>query len=126
MLATLCLSFIVNSTMSKKLKFIILLSILSIILSLLAGEIFVRLFKAPLYPRDSELGWIFPHKELKGTGKYKILVIGDSFTQARGLREGKAYYDYLLPLAAELKVYGIGAYGSFQEYLLLNRVLQTF
>ena len=72
------------------------------------------------------MGWIFPHKELKGTGKYKILVIGDSFTQARGLREGKAYYDYLLPLAAELKVYGIGAYGSFQEYLLLNRVLQTF
>lgn len=131
MLARVSLSLIVLGTktlwlMSQKIKFSLILFLFSTLLCLLAGEILVRTFKAPLYPKDSELGWIFPHKELKGSGHLKILVIGDSFTQARGLSEGKAYYDYLLPLASDLKVYGIGAYGSYQEYLLLKRVLSSF
>ncbi len=112
--------------MSKKIKFSVILFLFTILLCLLVGEIFVRMFKAPLYPKDHELGWIFPHKDLKGSGKLKILVIGDSFTQARGISEGKAYYNYLLPLASDLKVYGIGAYGTYQEYLLLKKVLLGF
>ncbi len=112
--------------MSKKIKFALLLFLFTVTLCLVTGEILVRTFKAPLYPKDSELGWIFPHKELKGSGKLKILVIGDSFTQARGISEGKAYYDYLLPFASDLKVYGIGAFGTYQELLLLKRVLLNF
>lgn len=112
--------------MLNRIKFSLILSILTIVLCLSLGELFVRYFKTPLYPKDNELGWIFPHQERKGSGNKKILVIGDSFTQARGIVEDRTYYASFLPFASDLQVYGIGAYGTYQEYLLLKRVLQHF
>lgn len=53
--------------------------------------------------------------------KTKVLVIGDSFTMAGNITDGKAYYDYLLQNGnIELFVYGGGGYGTLQQYLILD------
>ncbi len=54
--------------------------------------------------------------------KPKILVIGDSFTQAVHVSDGKPYYALLKStLDVEVFAYGGGGYGTLQEYLVLDR-----
>lgn len=57
--------------------------------------------------------------------KTRIFVIGDSYTQARSVSDGKAYYDYLRGNNDEMEifVYGCGGYGSYQEYLILDKYI---
>lgn len=58
------------------------------------------------------------------SGRPRILVIGDSFTQAVEVSDGKGYYALLREaLEAELFVYGVGGYGTLQELLALDRHL---
>jgi len=53
----------------------------------------------------------------------RILTIGDSYTQAREVSDGNAYYDLLSCGGGALFVYGAGGYGSLQEYMILDRHL---
>jgi hypothetical protein len=55
----------------------------------------------------------------------RILVIGDSFTQAYNVPDGNAYFDHLaraLP-HVEFFVFGALGYGTLQEYMILDRYL---
>jgi hypothetical protein len=52
----------------------------------------------------------------------KLLIIGDSFTQATGVSDEHTYYAYLkAPLGAELFAYGGSGYGSLQEFMVLDK-----
>lgn len=57
------------------------------------------------------------------SNKIKIFVIGDSFTQAHTVSDGKIYYDYLRNNNnnVEIFAYGGGGYGSLQEYMILDK-----
>jgi len=80
------------------------------------------LFRPP--PFDKELGWS-GRKNFGdiASSKFKIFVLGDSFTEeGPGLDEAKMYYRLLgEKLNAEIFVYSSGGYGTLQEYLALNR-----
>jgi hypothetical protein len=55
--------------------------------------------------------------------KVKIFFIGDSFTDGTGFSEKFMYYNVVkAKLNAEIFVYGGGAYGTLQEYLILNKL----
>lgn len=55
-------------------------------------------------------------------GSWRILVLGDSYTQAREVSDGQAYYDVLDAIeGVEVFAYGSGGYGSLQEYMILDR-----
>jgi hypothetical protein len=59
------------------------------------------------------------------TDKTKVLVLGDSYTQAIEVSNAKAYYGVMaasLP-GTEFFVYGAGGYGTLQEYLILDEWL---
>jgi hypothetical protein len=52
----------------------------------------------------------------------KLLVIGDSFTQAIDVSDDKTYYAVLKTLLdIEIFAYGAGGYGTLQEYMVLDR-----
>jgi hypothetical protein len=53
--------------------------------------------------------------------KTKLLVVGDSITQAYTVSDGEAYFDHLARGGVELFVYGCGGYGTLQEYLIVDR-----
>lgn len=57
------------------------------------------------------------------TDKTKILVLGDSFTEARTVSDGFTYYDYLAKNSDRFEIfaYGCGGYGSLQEYMILDK-----
>jgi hypothetical protein len=58
--------------------------------------------------------------------KIKILVIGDSYTQAIEVSNARAYYGVMaahLP-KAEFFVYGAGGYGTLQEYLIIDEWIE--
>ncbi|MFH1957013.1 MAG: SGNH/GDSL hydrolase family protein [bacterium] len=55
------------------------------------------------------------------TSKTKILVIGDSITQANTVSDGNTYYDFLKNKDTEIFAYGCGGYGSLQEYMILDK-----
>lgn len=56
------------------------------------------------------------------TRKPKLLVIGDSFTQATAVSDDKTYYAVLGDLLGlEVFAYGAGGYGTLQEYMILDR-----
>jgi hypothetical protein len=56
------------------------------------------------------------------SGKPRVFVIGDSFTQATDVSDDKTYYTYLkASLSAELFAYGGSGYGSLQEFMILDR-----
>ncbi len=56
------------------------------------------------------------------SGKPKFLVIGDSLTQAISLLDDKPYYTVLKEiLGAEVFAYGVGGYGTLQEFMILDR-----
>lgn len=56
------------------------------------------------------------------TSKIRILVLGDSSTQAFQVSDGDAYYDVLRKKRDDIEIfaYGAGGYGSLQEYLILD------
>lgn len=52
----------------------------------------------------------------------KLLVIGDSFTQAIHASDNATYYAILGDLLkVEVFAYGVGGYGTLQEYMILDR-----
>lgn len=57
------------------------------------------------------------------TTKTRILVLGDSFTEAGQVSDGEAYYDYLDDGGREVEIFahGTGGYGSLQESIILDR-----
>ena len=59
-----------------------------------------------------------PHSRLK-----KVLVLGDSFTEAKYIGDGLAYYDFLRKNnpGIEIFAYGSAGFGSMQEYMILDR-----
>lgn len=56
------------------------------------------------------------------TKKTKLLILGDSFTEMIYVPNGKEWYSYLenVYTNVEFFVYGMGAYGSLQEYMILD------
>ncbi|MEO6222699.1 MAG: SGNH/GDSL hydrolase family protein [Vicinamibacterales bacterium] len=61
------------------------------------------------------------------TSKLKVLAIGDSFTEAVMVSDGEAYYHRLAAARPDLEVFAIGAggFGTLQEYMLLDQVVDT-
>lgn len=56
------------------------------------------------------------------SGRPKLLVIGDSFTQASAVSDSKTYAAIVgKALGMEVFAYGAGGYGTLQEYLILDR-----
>lgn len=56
------------------------------------------------------------------TDRLRLLVLGDSFTQAVEVSDDKTYYAHLGDsLNADVFAYGCGGYGTVQEYLVLDR-----
>jgi hypothetical protein len=54
----------------------------------------------------------------------KLLIIGDSFTQAMAVSDDKTYAALLSEqLGMEVFAYGAGGYGTLQQYLILDRYL---
>lgn len=56
----------------------------------------------------------------------RILVVGDSFTQAYHVSDGKAYYDYLdsdLENSVEIFAFAAGGYGTVQQGLALEQLI---
>ncbi len=71
---------------------------------------------------DENFGW--KGKQIFGdakTKKFKILIVGDSFTDGAGLAEGAMYYRSLQSENVELFVYGGRGYGTLQEFLVIDR-----
>lgn len=62
-----------------------------------------------------------PHSD-----KTKILILGDSFTEARTVSDGDTYYDYLAKNNDRIEIfaYGCGGYGSLQEYMILDKYFE--
>lgn len=56
------------------------------------------------------------------TTKIKVLVLGDSFTEAAMVSDGETYYERLAAARPDLEMFAIGGggYGTLQEYMLLD------
>lgn len=57
------------------------------------------------------------------SGETRVLIVGDSFTEAEHVNNGEEYYAYLehsFP-SYEFFVFGGGGYGTLQEYLVLDK-----
>jgi hypothetical protein len=102
--------------------------------------------RTPPFRLDQKLGWramehlTFEYETANGTlirylttrdgfreygdpdsPKARVLVIGDSFTEAREVSNENTYYRVLSQLLpVEIFAYGGGGYGSLQEYLILD------
>lgn len=61
------------------------------------------------------------------TSKPKVLVLGDSFTEAVMVSDGETYYHRLAAARPDIEVFAIGGagYGTLQEYMLNNEWLET-
>jgi len=56
--------------------------------------------------------------------RLKLLVIGDSFTHATAVSDDRTYHALLSKLLdVEVFAYGVGGYGTLQEYLVFDRYL---
>jgi lysophospholipase L1-like esterase len=128
-----------------------LLAILSIAVTTITVDLLLKSILPPNYVAESKYGWQprADHVELSTvedtTGRFrevtrryfhngfkrwgnpdthhrKILVLGDSFTEAAQVSNGEEWYSYLERQLSniELFVYGGGGYGSLQEYLVLD------
>ncbi len=74
---------------------------------------------------DKELGWkcktIFGDVSSK---KFKIMIVGDSFTHGQGIEEKDMYYKVIRDtFGGELFVFGGGGYGTLQEYMVLRKFI---
>jgi hypothetical protein len=61
------------------------------------------------------------------SSKPKILVLGDSFTEAMMVSDGDTYYQRLAAARPDLEIFAIGAggFGTLQEYMLLDEWIDT-
>lgn len=61
------------------------------------------------------------------TSKPKVLVLGDSFTEAVMVSDGETYYHRLAAARPDIEVFAIGGagYGELQEYMLLDEWVDT-
>lgn len=61
------------------------------------------------------------------TEKLKVMVLGDSYTQAGQVSDGETYYQYLMNHSdsIELFAYGCGGYGSLQEYMIVDTYIDS-
>lgn len=60
------------------------------------------------------------------SGKPRVFVIGDSFTQATEVSDDKTYYAIVRRLLdIEVFAYGGGGYGSLQEFMILDKFLES-
>ncbi len=58
--------------------------------------------------------------------KPRLLVIGDSFTQATAVSDDKTYFAVAKSLLnAEVFAYGVGGYGTLQEYMILDKYIDA-
>lgn len=59
--------------------------------------------------------------------KLKVLVLGDSFTEAATVPDGETYYERLGRANPDIEIFAIGGggYGTLQEYLMLDRWVDT-
>ncbi|MHA2039089.1 MAG: SGNH/GDSL hydrolase family protein [Promethearchaeota archaeon] len=57
------------------------------------------------------------------TNKFKIFVLGDSYTHGTTVSDGYTYYDYLRKNHENIEIFafGTGGYGSLQEYMILDK-----
>jgi hypothetical protein len=57
-----------------------------------------------------------------GTDNTKVLVLGDSYTEAHTVSDGETYYHRLAAARPDLEIFaaGSGGYGTLQEYMLLD------
>ena len=57
------------------------------------------------------------------TKKFKIFVLGDSYTHGTTVSDGYTYYDYLKKNHKNIEIFafGTGGYGSLQEYMILDK-----
>lgn len=62
-----------------------------------------------------------------GRDGFRVLVLGDSSTEASQVSDGETYYEVMASLCPEAEVFGYGAggYGSLQEYLVLDAFLDV-
>ncbi len=59
-----------------------------------------------------------------GAARPRILVLGDSYTQAVAVSDGETYHHLVgRALGAEVFAYGAGGYGSLQEWMVLDEWL---
>jgi hypothetical protein len=56
------------------------------------------------------------------TTRTKVLVLGDSYTEARMISDGETYYERLAKARPDLEIFAIGGggFGTLQEYLVLD------
>ena len=60
----------------------------------------------------------------RDSSKVKIFFIGDSFTQAKAVSNNKTYYSLFTDrLPVESFAYGVGGYGTLQEYMILDKYI---
>ena len=60
------------------------------------------------------------------SGKPRVFVIGDSFTQATDVSDDKTYYAIVKRLLnVEVFAYGGGGYGSLQECMILDKYIES-
>jgi hypothetical protein len=60
------------------------------------------------------------------TREAKLLVIGDAFAQASAVSDDKTYHALLKRrLGIEVFAYGAGGYGTLQEYMILDEVMDV-
>lgn len=59
------------------------------------------------------------------SNKIKIFFIGDSFTAAMNVSNDKTYYGFIKNKIKDVEVfaYGVGGYGSLQEYMILDKFI---
>jgi lysophospholipase L1-like esterase len=61
-----------------------------------------------------------------GSSRTKLLVIGDSFTHATAVSDDRTYHALLAKaLDVEVFAYGVGGYGTLQEFLVFDRYIDT-
>ena len=122
----------------RSLSIRLLLALLAVAAALLLGEMALRARHAlkagtaeppGFIEPDARLGWKANAFRVFGdvdAARPKLLVIGDSFTQAVNVPAGKTYAA-LLAAALDVEVfsYGGGGFGTLQELMVLEDVIDT-
>ena len=82
-------------------------------------------FSRMTWSDDSELGWAGNLVEIPSASDKKILFLGDSFTAGMGVESQQMYYAVVArALGLSAVAYAAPGYGTLQEALVLNRILE--
>ena len=86
-----------------------------------------KTYKGTLYQvRRSQTQYGFRRYGDVNARRLKLLVIGDSFTHGAAVSDDRTYHALLSTLLnIEVFAYGAGGYGTLQEFLILDRYLDT-